>query len=365
MVHHTENRCETGTTLKSLTFLPPPYWTVSDMGGEGMGYDTTAEQREQLAQTPFNTTPDVVSAGDIAIDRVYDLSDAEIAEYCDTWEQEDWYPGPGESRVVEDVPNVLDTVDHDVFLGGRGPNQAVAAARSGADTSYLGSAGDQRLLQSLENNGVDTGNAVYGAAKEDSTAYVFREPDGENRIAFVHGTGTALAAGYLADCEDVLASASYVLLNNGEPDETLEVVFDMLDDVNRPEVVFDPAPADGAEQWLDHDSIAYVTPNEQEYAALEDDLADYDGTVIRTAADGATVDGSDGTYHVKSPEVDPVDTTGAGDTFNGYLAGCLADGMELEDAVEYAGTAAALSVTEEGAQTGMPEMEEVEQYLER
>jgi ribokinase len=337
------------------------------MAGEGLGYALDDEHRTQTLEdlayeTVAQETPAVVGIGDVAVDHVVDRDTLE--EQDDDLETRDWFPQAGESVVVDDVPDYVKEGDSELFPGGRSPNQSAAAALSGANTAFLGkSNGDDIVIDALAEYGVDTDHVRYDETKETSTSYVFTEADGENRIAFTRGANSQLDPAYIDGTGyEVLQEAEYVVLNNGDPDDTLHHVLDLLDGMDDgPDAVFDPAPADGAEQFLEYDSVTVVTPNETEYAALADDLEAYDGTTIITSAAGASIDDE---YHVDAPDVAPVDTTGAGDTFAGYLAGCLSQGMEIDEAAEYAVHAASLSVTEHGAQDGIPAMDAVETFMD-
>lgn len=329
------------------------------------------------ADTAANT-PDVVSVGDVIHDAVipYDAMDDDLRAA-------DWLPAAGESAVVDTVPDTAEDYVVETNPGGRAPNQAVAAAQSGADTRFYGKqAPGSDATAVLADCGVDLAYLETDAAKERSVSYVFVDDAGENRIAFTRGANSVLDDAYLDACFERYgaADADYLLLNNGEPDAVLDYVLETVDALDDgPDVVFDPVPVAGAADRLDHDAIAYVTPNEHEYAALEDALDDYDGTVVRTGADAVVVEQPvdvpdhtgyapasvvDGSYRVETPDVEPVDTTGAGDTFNGYLAGCLAQGMDERTAVEYATVAASLSVTEDGVQRAVPAFSDVAAFLD-
>lgn len=320
------------------------------MAGEGLGKDL-----HETDETPVSlrggadTRYDVVAVGDLIVDHVVDYAAAP------DWDQEDWMPGPGESMVVDDVPDAVHDYIEEALPGGRGPNQAVAAASAGATTAALGTGGDEDVQALLEDAGVDTTHMRDGY--ETGDAYVMVEEDGDNRIPCV--LGDSMDTAYVDDVRETVQDADYVLVSNGEPDAVLSHLLDALNGMAGPDVIYDPAPLDGAGELLQHDAIDYVTPNEEEYDALRGKLERFDGTVIRTRSDGAIVDGQ---LHVYAPDVEPVDTTGAGDTFNGYLAAGLADGKQLVDAVEDAVYAASLSVTRDGAQPAIPDRNEVDAF---
>jgi len=312
------------------------------MPGEGLGRhlgDTA-----QTTYGPSDDAYDVAAVGDLIVDRRVPLTAVPDDVHGD-WQDEPWYPGPGESMVVDDVPAAVDDYVDATAPGGKGPNQATAAARAGADTALLGEAGGHDAVDALADDGVATDYLAADGAP--GAAYLLVDEDGDNRIPCVLADGEE---DRVTRDDDVLRSADIALLTNGEPDPVVAAALDALDGTDTT-VVYDPSPIDGAAAHLDDDAVDIATPNEHEYAALEDAFDAFDGTVIETRADGAIVDG---TVHVRSPAVDPVDTTAAGDTFNGYLAADLADGADLYRAVEDAVHAASLSVTREGARPAIP-----------
>lgn len=283
--------------------------------------------------------------GDVIVDEVIPLDAVD--------ESADYVPRAGESIVVEDAPEYLRDLSVEQEPGGRGPHQALAAALGGADTAFYTETGSMDPLENLEEAGVK-----LEARHQDrplSTSYVFKG-EGDNRIAFSRGPEKVFSDDYLEEIVDVVSQADCLLLTNGEPDEVIERVLGGLEG-SETEVIFDPVPTYGAEKYVSHDAVDYITPNEVEYQELG--LDDVDATVIQTAAEGAYLEDD----LVPSPEVDVEDTTGAGDTFNGYLAAQLSQGSELEEAVEYAVTAASLSVESEGVQDSMPSIDQVERVL--
>jgi len=302
---------------------------------------------------------DVLVMGDFIIDHVVPIDAATYEEAG--WDDEDWFPEEGASIEVDAVPDEVREYAEEVLPGGRSPNQAVAASKAGADALFAGRVGeDTYALDALE----DEVQTVIERDTDRTTGkcYIFLEETGDNRISCVKDGDGLLDAGYVEGFEDEIMEAEYLLASGGMPREPLECVLDMLEGRDAgPDVILDPAPVDGVEGLLGYGSIDVVTPNETEYTALEDEFEDADYDVIETTAEGAYLDGE---LVVESPEVDVEDTTGAGDTFNGYLAAGLSDGMAMEDAMQYAVDAASLSVTRPGAMPAIPDAEEVDAFLE-
>lgn len=330
------------------------------MAGEGLGRvlgDDPSKQADYwLGSARYDDTATVASLGDLIVDRILPLGQVPEDTY-EVWEDGDWWPGPGESLEVEQVPDDVQRYAAETLPGGKATNQAAAAASAGAETAYLGRVGEDAPLDLLRERGVDL-SATDTRDRPGGEAYIFLDEDGDNRIACTRPGGGLTTPDYARGVDDEMADADVVLLTNGERDDTLSYVLDTLEGENTT-VVYDPSPIPGAERWLEHEAVDYATPNEHEYAALEDNLVASDATVIRTHADGADVDDR---YSVEAPDIDPVDTTGAGDTFNGYLAAGLAAGMDEEAAVEDAVYAASLSVTREGAMPSVPERSEVDAF---
>ncbi|MFD1647504.1 PfkB family carbohydrate kinase [Haloarchaeobius litoreus] len=298
----------------------------------------------------------VVSFGSVNVDHVGYLSRDRIAALADA---HGWFPGAGETVRVDAVPADIHDDLTETFLGGKGANQAVAAAAAGADASLLGCVGDDEDEHAVVETLAARGVAVDGLERVDGpTGYaaIVVDETGENHIAIVAGANGRVTPAYARRQGDRLRDADCLLLQNELPADAILAALDELSGVERrPTVVYDPAPADGADAVLAHDAVDVVTPNEGEAAALSDALDGFDGTVVRTlGARGVAVDTGDEAFHVGSPTVDPVDTTGAGDVFVGYLATEFGDGASLRAAVELAAVAAALSTTAEGVQTAVP-----------
>jgi ribokinase len=304
---------------------------------------------------------EVVSLGSVNVDHVGYLSDDVVR----TLEgQYDWLPAPGETVAVESVPADLRDRLTEVSLGGKGANQAVSAALGGAETALLGCVGDDAaeygVCDGIGDRGVDVSELVSVDGPTGS-AYVVVDESAENRITILPGANAAVDREYVQSRLDVLEHASVLLLQNEIPTEGVVWLLDRLAaDPDSPTVVVDPAPAVGAEPLVTHEAVDVVVPNATEFAHLEADLATFAGTLVVThGADLVSVAGAE-SFEVAPPTVDPVDTTGAGDVFTGYLAATLATGGDLRTAVERAVTAAALSTEAEGVQPAVPEAETVD-----
>lgn len=301
----------------------------------------------------------VASFGSVNVDRVCRLDGDTLASLADRY---DWFPARGETRVVESVPDALAEHVDATFLGGKGANQAVAAARAGVESAFYGKVGadidampmDPR--EELAGYGVVTDH-VESAAGPTGTAYVFVAPDGENHIAVLAGANGAVDPAYAHASLDRVRRADVLLLQNEIPLEAAETLLLGLSGQHaRPTVVLDPAPAEGVAPLLAYDAVDVVTPNETEAATLDAELADFDGVVCyKHGPDPLEVVAPDERFTVTPPPADPVDMTGAGDVFVGYLAAELARGVSLQVAVERACVAAACSVEHEGVQRAVPD----------
>lgn len=319
------------------------------MAGEGLGKDGVP------VETPYDTAS-IASVGEFIVDTVVELSDADIDRYRD----EDWFPAAEESLVVDAVPDAVREQAEYEIPGGKAPNQAVAAARAGGDATVYGGLGADTPLDELEEAGVAVA-AEDRADRRTGRAYVFREADGDNRIACDFPADPLTDEAFIEQVYADVAEHDYVLLTNGIETEAADALLDRLEeDGYDGDVILDPSPLEDVERLLDHEAVSYVTPNEHEYAELEDALDEEAYTVIRTTAEGAYMDGE---LH-PAPDVEPVDTTAAGDTLNGYLAAGLAEGYDESEALQQAVEAASVAVTHTGPQPSIPDMEEVDAVLE-
>lgn len=257
----------------------------------------------------------------------------------------------------------------DTGAGGKGLNQAVAAARAGAQVAFVGAVGDDafgtRLREVLTEEGVDAARLVT-AGDATGIAAITVTDDGENAIVVVPGANAR--AELTAGDRDAIGQASYLVVQLERP---VPLVAEALRYARERGVVtvVTPAPVvDGAGEliaWADilvpnqHEAIQLSGAADARSAAIA--LSGRAGTVIVTlGGDGALVArGGEIVSSVRARPVDTVDTTGAGDTFVGVLVAWLAAGHDLDTALSAATAAASIAVTRPGAAASMPSRAEI------
>ncbi|MBQ4855172.1 ribokinase [Rhodanobacter sp. B2A1Ga4] len=273
------------------------------------------------------------------------------------------FVGPGETILGERFLTVP---------GGKGANQAVAAARLGAEVALVGALGDdafgQQLRAGLAAEGVNLEHVARLAESASGTASI-TVAGGENQIIVVPGANARVTPAHVEAARSLIEPADAVLVQMEIPLDTVEATVRLGHRLGVP-VTLNPAPA----QKLPNDWLrlaCYVTPNQHELAILlgADPAEDFQTLMQRTPCPVVLTRGSEGAWYREHGEplhqpgfrVDVVDSTGAGDTFNAALAAFLHEGLPL--AVRKACAAAALSVTKLGAQGGMPDLRELDAFL--
>ncbi len=255
--------------------------------------------------------------------------------------------------------------------GGKGSNQAVAAARLGSKVQMLASVGmdsfGSELLADLKANGVNTDSVIQTEEAATGIANILLS-EGDNRIIVVPGANYSLTVESIKNMKETIQQSTFVIMQLEIPIPVVKYTLELCLELNIP-VLLNPAPASGFQlEFMDY--IAYLTPNETECELIfgenmEATLEKYPNKLIVTlGSDGARY--FDGNKHIIVPgfKTNAIDTTGAGDTFNGALVHALGQGLSLEQAVRYANASASLSVEKFGAQGGMPSHEEVVNRLE-
>jgi ribokinase len=256
--------------------------------------------------------------------------------------------------------------DFNTFPGGKGANQAVAAARLGGNVQMIACVGNDafgtELIQRLKQESVDTTNISLTSEKSTGIANIILS-ENDNRIIVIPGANSDLTVQKIEQLRETIKLSKVVVMQLEIPPETVNAVLEICDEFDIP-VVLDPAPAGNFDtEMLSY--IKYITPNQSECeqlfgVSIDEALEMYPNQLIVTLGeDGARY--FDGKNHIKVAAIkaEVVDTTGAGDTFNGALAFALTNQYELFDALMFANAASSLSVEKLGAQTGMPSNEVV------
>jgi len=267
-----------------------------------------------------------------------------------------------------------------LFPGGKGANQAIAAARLGADVAILGRVGEdpfgRELVVNLRDNGVDTSRVEAVTDVPTGSAFITVTPDGENAIVVSPGANRRFGPAEIRAASEDLRKARLLLAQLEVEVEAVEMAAYTVAG-NGGRVLLNLAPP----REVSGDFIRLSDPlvvNEHEAAFLlgEDAQTPEESAgklldlgppsaVVTLGGAGAILATEDSSRHFPAPEVQVVDTTGAGDAFVGALAAKLAEGTPLEEAVPYAVLAGAVAVMREGAQGSLPTPEDVEKFSDR
>ncbi len=273
--------------------------------------------------------------------------------------------------------------DMQLAPGGKGANQAVAAARLGAEVSIVGRVGRDPfgplLLRHLAQQKVDVTRVSSDPAKPTGTAFVLVTPDGENAITSALGANMELANACVEDAFASFETLDAVIVQMGIALTAVDRVIQIGTDRDVP-VFLDPTPIRHELPRLWRYATA-VTPNQAEAETLSGIKVTNLATafeaaeaihargvkraVVKMGSRGCVLCDDDGGRRVKAYEVQVVDTTGAGDTFTAALAVRLAEGADFDDAALFASAAAAIACTKAGAEAAMPTRQQVESFLSR
>lgn len=263
--------------------------------------------------------------------------------------------------------------------GGKGANQAVAAARLGYPVEMVGKIGADvfgkqlRLHLEKEGVGLDGVTQIDGSS---GTASIVVAANGENSIVVTPAANAAVSPEYLESQLPILQKAGIILAQLEIPIETVEYLADISKRLGVP-FILDPAPANILSRQL-LEKVVWFTPNETEAAfyagaprsaaapreiAREVRLLGPSAVILKLGARGAYMLSAESEEQFAAPAVHVVDTTAAGDTFNGAFAVALLSGKPVTESVKFAIGAASISVTRAGAQPSMPTMDEVERMM--
>jgi ribokinase len=280
--------------------------------------------------------------------------------------------------VARKIPAIGETVigtNFQTHPGGKGANQAVAVARLGHPVELIGKLGNDAFGAELRKHLQEAGVGLAGVETHEGpsgTAMIVVSPEGENSIVVVPGANSAVTPRMLDEHVALVRSADAVLTQLEIPLETVAHLAAMCARENVP-LVLDPAPAMDLPASVLR-ATAWFTPNEIEarhYVGAHDPHETARalvglgcaGVVLKLGARGAYVSSSRQQDFVPAPSVEAVDTTAAGDAFNGAFAVGLVKGWSPKDSATFATAVAAVSVTRRGAQRSMPTLEETERFM--
>ncbi len=269
----------------------------------------------------------------------------------------------------------------EVFPGGKGANQALAAKRMGADVKFVTSIGNDEaakiVLQPLKEDGVNLDHVIYQDNYHTAESVIAVNPDGENHIVSCPGAYGKLTPEMINSNENEFAWADMVLMQNELPEQTVKRVFELSLKYDL-KILFNPAP------WKSSPvlpkNINFLVPNEiestaifktndylelpvEERSAIWDDYS-VDYVIVTLGHHGVEWFNSGETYQkLDAIDVKAVDTVGAGDAFCGILAALISEGIVLEDSIRFANIGAGLSTTRYGAQQGLVYRKELLDYI--
>lgn len=268
--------------------------------------------------------------------------------------------------------------------GGKGANQAYAAGMLGGNAAMLGCVGKDNLGDALKENMKKSGTDSTGIAQLEryptGMAVIYVNEDGDNSIVVIAGANSACDVAYLQQNDDRIRESDYVIFQMEIPCEAVYYGIRRAKELGKT-VVLNPAPAP---DYLPDEILAkvdYLTPNETEVLKLtgRTDMSvdsikagacelcrkGVKNVLVTLGDKGAMLVNEDGGHIYSGRRVNAVDTTAAGDCFNGAFVVGLSEGMTHEEAIRFANTASSIAVTRKGAQSSIPIREEVEAVMRR
>jgi ribokinase len=278
------------------------------------------------------------------------------------------------------LPAPGETILGGVFFmnpGGKGANQAVAAARLGGKVSFIAKTGDdvfgKQARQIFEGENINTDYLMMDTGHPSGVALITVDAKGENCIVVAPGSNSYLSKEDIELAREQIIRSEIVLLQLEIPLETVAYTANIAYDAGK-KVILNPAPATQISDEI-LSRLYMITPNEIEAELISGiPVTDIESAklaaqhlfdrgvkvvIITLGSKGALLFTREKTKLIPSPKVDALDTTAAGDVFNGAIAVAISEGSELEEAVEFACKAAAISVTRMGAQSSAPYRKEI------
>ena len=282
------------------------------------------------------------------------------------------------------MPEAGETVLGDKFVmaaGGKGANQAVAVARLGGDVQFIAKLGcdmfGDKAVEGYKAEGLDTSTILRDESAPSGVALITVDDNAENCIVVAPGANNKLSCSDVDAMRGYIEGAQYLLMQLEVPMEVVEYAASMAHAAGV-KVVLNPAPAAEISAEL-LSKLELITPNRTEIQLLTGvavtDLESAERAakvllergvrkvVVTLGSMGALVCDGEQFVHVQARKVEPVDTTAAGDTFNGAMCVALCEGYSLAEAVRFATAASSIAVTRFGAQPSIPSREEVDALL--
>jgi len=276
---------------------------------------------------------------------------------------------------VKDFPKPGQTIFGEKFLmnaGGKGANQAVAAARCGGEVTFIGKVGQDptgnQSIKNLKAENIDTSTISVDVENPSGVALILVNDEGENMIIVASGSNMSLSLADIDSAQSQISSAQILLLQLETPLDTVIYACKKGFELGK-KVILNPAPAVKLPDII-YPYLHIITPNETETEILtgikvSDEVTaleasnilrnkGVDTVIITMGAAGAFINSDALKTMVPAPKVKAIDTTAAGDCFNGALAAALTLNMSMHEAVEFANKAASISVTRMGAQNSLP-----------
>ena len=286
---------------------------------------------------------------------------------------------------MDRLPEKGETVTEAEFMqvyGGKGANQAVAAARAGGNVAFVNCVGEDaytpQMIQNYKNDEIDTQFVFQEKGVATGHALIMIGGDGDNSISVAPGANYRLTPQKINEARSIIDEAAMIVMQYEIPEETIKYVIDLANRKNIP-VLWNVAPARAFDfsyipkvnilvlNELEAGFLAEMSvENEQEAEKAADILLakGVEKVIITLGSKGAFVVTKDEKVRVPAFKVDAVDTTAAGDTFCGSFAVALVEGKSLKDSLQFASAAAASCVTRMGAQPSAPTRKEIDVFLE-
>ena len=274
--------------------------------------------------------------------------------------------------VTDQHPEIGETIigkDFTTTCGGKGANQAVALKQLGNDVTFIGRVGEDlygtEIVENFKSRGIKLADETPAENVSTGIACV-TVGHKDNSIIIVPGANAHVTPEFLDLHKNEVIHSDYVLTQLEIPIETVDYLATICKENNIPLIV-NPAPASALTNNI-LEACTYITPNRIELEQLKEyhrNIMDYKKKIIVTdGKEGCFYHQEDEVVRIPSFKAEVVDTTGAGDSFNGALVSELSRGKSLEESLKFANATGAASITKFGAQSGMPTREEVLKILE-